>query len=56
MSLEELEKKKKKNREQRREFVKYWADYIKNHSDAEWSRQQNVIIDSQLSGVKKKKG
>lgn len=49
MNLEELEKKRKRNREQRREFIKYWANYIKNHEDKEWSKQQNVIIDSQIS-------
>lgn len=49
MSLEELEKKRRRNREQRREFIKYWANYIKNHEDEEWSSQQNVIIDSQIS-------
>lgn len=47
MSLEKLEE-NKKNREQRREFVKFWADYVKNHDDKVWSRQQNVLIDSQI--------
>ena len=48
MSLEELEEKKKRNKEERRKFVKFWANYIKEHPDKEWSRQQNVIIDSQF--------
>ncbi|MFW6386325.1 MAG: hypothetical protein ACOCZP_04180 [Candidatus Hadarchaeota archaeon] len=48
MNLERLEKKKEKNREQRREFVKFWADYIKDHDDEEWSKQQNLIVDSQI--------
>ncbi len=48
MNLKKLEEKREKNRKQRREFVKYWAQYVKNHPDEEWSRQQNLIIDSQL--------
>ena len=52
MSLEELEEKKRKNKQQRIEFIKYWVDYIKNHSDEEWSKQQNIIIDSQFTKKK----
>ncbi len=48
MKLENLEKKKEINKKQRRKFVKLWAKYVKEHSDKEWSKQQNVIIDSQL--------
>lgn len=48
MSLEELEEKKKRNRKQKREFIKYWADYVKEHPDEEWSEQQNLLINSQL--------
>lgn len=39
----------KDNREDRINFVKYWADYIKTHSDREWSRQQNELINGQIS-------
>lgn len=48
MNLEKLEEKKKKNKNQRREFVKTWARYVKEHRDEEWSRQQNKILDSQV--------
>ncbi len=41
----------KKNRQQRLEFVKLWAKYVREHDDKEWSRQQNVIIDSALQSV-----
>jgi hypothetical protein len=37
------------NREERINFVKYWADYVRIHPDEEWSRQQNIIINSQLN-------
>lgn len=39
----------KNNKEERLNFVKFWVDYIKTHSDKEWSRQQNVLIDSQIN-------
>lgn len=34
------------NKKQRMEFVKFWANYVKTHDDKDWSRQQNIIIDS----------
>ncbi len=49
MNLKNLEEKKEKNKEQRREFVKFWAEYVKNHPDEEWSKQQNLIINSLIS-------
>ena len=39
----------KSNKEERLNFVEFWVDYIKTHSDREWSKQQNVIIDSQIN-------
>jgi len=38
----------KNNREDRLNFIKFWAEYIKNHSDKEWSEQQKILIDSQF--------
>jgi hypothetical protein len=52
--LEELKKWKKQNSKERLSFVRYWVEYMKSHSDREWSRQQNVIIDSQINGKTKK--
>jgi len=48
MNLEKLEEKKKKNIEQRREFVKQWANYVKNNPDKKWSKQQNTVINAQI--------
>ncbi len=53
--LEEIKSREKRvflkpgrnNREDRRNFVIYWANYVRTHSDKEWSRQQNIVIDSQ---------
>jgi len=39
----------KNNREERMNFVEYWADYVRTHPDEEWSRQQNLLIDSQIT-------
>lgn len=48
MNSEELEEKKRRNVVQRREFVKFWARYVREHPDEEWSRQQNVVVNSQV--------
>ena len=39
----------KQNQRERMWFVDYWANYVRTHSDKEWSTQQAVIINSQLS-------
>lgn len=38
----------KTNKEDRINFIKYWANYIKTRPDKEWSRQQNIIINAQF--------
>ncbi len=46
----------KDNKEERLNFVRFWANYIKNcEDDKVWSRQQNVLIDSQLKTAKIRK-
>lgn len=42
---------KEKNFIERLEFIKFWANYVKTHSDKEWSRQQNIIINSQINSA-----
>ena len=42
---------KAKNKEERMRFVELWAEYVRTHSDMEWSRQQKVVVDSQLKGL-----
>ena len=39
----------KTNKEDRMNFVKFWANYVKTHSDKEWSEQQNIVINSQIA-------
>ncbi len=48
INFKELEKQKKRNFEERLKFIEYWVNYIKTHSDKEWSKQQNIVIDSQI--------
>ena len=47
--MHELTLAKKKNQEERMKFVNYWADYVRTHPDKDWSSQQAVLINSQLS-------
>ncbi len=48
VDLEELKKERRRNFKERLWFIEYWVNYIKTHSDEEWSEQQKVLIDSQL--------
>jgi hypothetical protein len=38
----------KDNEEERMRFVEQWAEYVRTHPAKDWSRQQNVIINSAL--------
>jgi len=38
----------KTNKKERISFIKFWVNYMKTHSDKEWSNQQNIIINSQI--------
>ena len=42
----------KDNKEDRMNFIKYWANYIKNNPDEVWSKQQNVLINSQIQNAR----
>ena len=44
---------RKKNQEERLKFVEFWANYVRTHSDKEWSRQQKILIDSQIKSARK---
>ena len=47
-NLEELNKERERNFKERLEFIKRWAEYIKSHDDKDWSKQQNIVINSQF--------
>ncbi len=44
---------KGKNQKERLDFVIKWANFVRSHPDEEWSRQQKVLINSQIKGAKK---
>lgn len=46
---------KKRNEAERMKFVELWAEYVRTHPDKEWSRQQKIVVDSQLKSLKGKK-
>jgi hypothetical protein len=39
---------KKDNQKERFRFIDQWAEFVRTHSDQDWSAQQNVIINSAL--------
>jgi hypothetical protein len=36
----------------RKEFIKFWANYVRTHKDKEWSKQQKKLIDSQIKSAR----
>ncbi|MBS3167186.1 hypothetical protein J4403_03180 [Candidatus Woesearchaeota archaeon] len=38
----------KNNFEDRLNFIKFWVQQIKDSKDEEWSKQQNILINSQF--------
>ena len=47
-----MEKSEELNQKQRMDFVRYWANFVRNNPDQEWSQQQNVLINSMLKSAK----
>lgn len=43
----------KNNKEERMNFVEYWAEFVKKNKEEVWSRQQNKLINSQLDSARK---
>ena len=41
------------NKEDRLNFIDYWADFVRNNSDKIWSEQQKKLIDSQIKNSRK---
>ena len=39
------------NQKQREWFIDYWVNYMKTHSDQDWSKQQNFLINSVLKSA-----
>ena len=41
----------KRDIDERLRFVKIWANYMKKTPNKEWSRQQNILINSVINSV-----
>lgn len=46
-----MDESKALNQRQREEFIDFWVDYIKTHPDEEWSKQQNMLINSVIKSA-----
>ncbi|MFH1396325.1 MAG: hypothetical protein ABIG93_02915 [archaeon] len=40
------------NKESRINFVNYWAEFVRTHSDKEWGEQQKNLINSMLQSAR----
>lgn len=49
---EELEEKQRRNRRDRYEQIKRWAEYVRTHPDEDWGAQVNTLVDAQLSSAR----
>lgn len=38
-----------RDRDDRRRQIEAWAEYVRTHSDEEWGRQVNALIESQIA-------
>lgn len=52
MTDSNLEAKMARNRRDRHRQVREWADYVRTHSDEEWGRQVNTLVDAQLQSAR----
>ncbi len=41
----------KDNRQERMNFVEYWAEFVRSNQDEVWSKQQKLLIDSQIKNA-----
>ncbi|RLE44635.1 hypothetical protein DRJ16_01830 [Candidatus Woesearchaeota archaeon] len=45
----------KTQKEDRINFIKFWANYIRTHSDEDWSKQQKILLEGQYRKLIKPK-
>lgn len=48
----ELDAKHERNRAQRLEQIKRWAEYVRTHPDEDWGEQVNTIVNAQLQSAR----
>tara|TARA_Y100000310_G_C20687341_1_gene819941 strand:- start:2880 stop:3089 length:210 start_codon:yes stop_codon:yes gene_type:complete len=51
MNVKITDQENSKNQKERFTFVEKWAEYVRTHSDEEWSKQQNFLINSLLKSA-----
>lgn len=47
-----IEDKQARNREQRLEQIREWAEYVRTHPDRDWGQQVNTIVNAQLQSAR----
>ena len=47
-----MDREQRDNNKQRMDFVEKWANYVVAHSDKEWSKNQAMLIDSQINNAR----
>lgn len=47
-----IEAKQARNRAQRLERIRAWAEYVRTHPDEVWGEQVNTVVDSQLQSAR----
>lgn len=45
-----------RNRQERYEFIKQWAEYVRTHPDDDWGEQVNRLVDAQLESARHMQG
>jgi len=45
IDLKELDEEKERNRKQRLEFVKQYAEWLKRTPNRKWSKEQKVVVE-----------
>ena len=48
-----LDEKHARNREERIQFIKEWAEYVRTHPDGEWGEQVNKLVNSQIRAARR---
>ena len=41
-----------RNQQERYEFIKAWAEYVRTHPDDDWGEQVNRLVNSQLESAR----
>lgn len=40
------------NQQERRAFIKEWAEYVRTHPDDDWGKQVNRLVNAQLESAR----